>query len=61
MKTNLRAFPSSALDPAYGGMMLRDYFAAQAVAGLVSWSREPESVARAAYHLADAMLEARIK
>jgi hypothetical protein len=43
------------------GMSLRDWFAGQAIAGMMS--KEPwfsaENCAKAAYHVADAMLEAR--
>jgi hypothetical protein len=46
----------------YGGMTLRDWFAGQALAGLVALSRPDSSVTSdtlLAYHLADAMLAAR--
>jgi hypothetical protein len=47
-----------------GGMTLRDYFAATALQGLITgtsmWREEDDIyLARAAYGLADAMLEAR--
>lgn len=46
-----------------GGMTIRDWFAGQALAGLLAseaWCRDrPDDVARAAYEQADAMLEAR--
>ncbi len=45
------------------GMTLRDWFAGQALAGLMvpplSLSGDPDSVATLAYQLADGMLEAR--
>jgi hypothetical protein len=44
------------------GMTLRDYFAAQALSGLINYSPEPsehESIARLCYLLADAMMKAR--
>lgn len=52
-----------------GGMTLRDYFAAQALARIVGikgewWPDDPErhaGVARVAYELADAMLAERAK
>lgn len=33
---NPRAFPSSAIDDTFGGMTLRDWFAGQALAGLLA-------------------------
>lgn len=48
---------------AVGGMELRDYFAAQALGGLVakavSENQSAEIAAEAAYMFADAMMEAR--
>ena len=41
------------------GMSLRDYFAGQAIAGTSTQFISAHSAARAAYELADAMLEAR--
>jgi hypothetical protein len=45
------------------GMTLRDYFAAKAMQGLVenaNWRGMPEdALAKAAYNMADAMMEAR--
>jgi hypothetical protein len=43
------------------GMSLRDWFAGQAIAGMMSKEPWPgaENCAKAAYHVADAMLEAR--
>jgi len=52
------AFPDRYRD----GMTLRDYFAAQALSGLINYSPEPnehESIARLCYSLADAMMKAR--
>lgn len=53
-------------DPGSVGMSLRDYFAAQALVGLLSSPttdpRAPvERVSDASYEIADAMLAARIK
>ena len=49
-----------------GGMLLRDYFAGQALAGLIRnehddtiWRVPPAEYARCAYVMADAMLKAR--
>ena len=50
-------------NPAHGGMSLRDYFAAKALAAMASehhgsaWN--PHGTAEAAYEFADAMLKAR--
>ena len=63
------AFPH-AMDLRIRGMTMRDYFAARALPGVVATMsdaldlRKPvqghaESVAKAAYHLADAMIKAR--
>lgn len=59
------AFPKAGLD-AWGkavevhtGMTLRDYFAGQALIGLVQNGGLPHPIAQRAYELADAMLEAR--
>lgn len=56
------AFPPS--NPGYAhGMTLRDYFAAQALSGLISTeanlSLKPNDWAKEAYMIADAMLKAR--
>jgi hypothetical protein len=56
--------PSIPLFMASSGMTLRDWFAGQALAGLVALSRPDSSVTSdtlLAYHLADAMLAARVK
>ena len=44
------------------GMSLRDYFAAQALGGLINYSPEPDehkAIAELCYSLADAMLKAK--
>jgi hypothetical protein len=41
------------------GMTLRDYFAGQAMQGLIARYSSPETIANVAYHMADAMLKAR--
>jgi hypothetical protein len=69
---NPRAFPSAAIDPEFGGMTLRDWFAGQALialADLISRDARNPNVRRerrtlsdsaeAAYELADAMLAER--
>lgn len=48
------------------GMTLRDYFAAKALVGFMGsgdadWTKHPESFAREAYRMADAMLAEREK
>jgi hypothetical protein len=59
------AFPNLGYnaDKNYNGMSLRDYFAGQAVAGLLAQPAEPEYglryFARSAYLMADEMLKAR--
>ncbi len=61
------AFPNVPSDPQYQswdeGMSLRDYFAGQALAGMLavenSDAHNDATLARYAYCLADAMLEAR--
>jgi hypothetical protein len=49
----------------YGGMILRDWFAGQAVIGLLAHGSETvkshTEIARQAYYLADAMIEKRGK
>lgn len=53
----------SSTDAGFGGMTLRDYFAAKAMAGMLSCEQPQNTptVARVAYELADAMLAERIK
>ncbi len=41
------------------GMTLRDYFAAKAMQGTIPAHDEVQSIAKWAYHVADAMLKAR--
>lgn len=57
------AFPSTYGLPENRGLLMRDYFATQAMAAMVdgSWpdSRDREEIARRAYLMADAMLAAR--
>ena len=62
-----RAFPSAAIDDAYGGMPLLDWFAGQALAGLCAIpepikGEDPEDIelAQASYAVALAMMEVRI-
>lgn len=43
------------------GMTLRDYFAAQAMVGLIQRLETRDQVAKSAYAIADKMLEAREK
>ena len=59
---NPRAFPSAAIDPAFGGMTLRDWFAGQALAAMSRLGDDDttaRSIAYDAYLLADAMLAER--
>ena len=67
---NLRAFPSNAIDPKYGGMELRDWFAGQVAAGMATacdqagiWQTigAEENIAIHAYNVAQAMLVERAK
>lgn len=63
---NPRAFPSTAIDDKCGGMLLRDYFAGQALAGIAASCGEGESInpamtAQFVYKVADAMLAERAK
>jgi len=71
MTDNLNAFPGSAALGYKPGMTLRDWFAGQALTGLISGlhsdgshfhiENDPPKHALAAYQMADAMLEARAK
>jgi hypothetical protein len=59
---NPYAFPALTEDDEYNGMTLRDWFAGQALAGLLSNSNDcfnPEGAARVAFEIADAMLAER--
>jgi hypothetical protein len=61
-----RAFPSSAIDDAFGGMSLRDWFAGQALSGMtanptVAPTIKNADIASICYSLADAMLAEREK
>lgn len=62
-QSNPRAFPSAAIDDAYGGMPLRDWFAGQALAANADnpaeWSHR--MVAEDCYAYADAMMAERLK
>lgn len=62
-KTGGPAFPHPAgwrRDPEVSdGMTLRDYFAAKAMLGLITVEVQQERIAKWAYEIADAMLEAR--
>lgn len=57
-----RAFPSSAIDDAFGGLTKREWFAGMAMAGFCAapdfWDWTPRNVASEAYKVADAMIEA---
>ena len=60
----MKAFPSPHWkQPEYEGMDLRDYFAAKAMQGLLSTTKEetwiPNDVAEISYLVADAMIKAR--
>ena len=62
----MKAFPNGIITNSDGlivggqqGMDLRDYFAAQAMQRLVDLVTHPKDVARNAYIIADAMMEAR--
>lgn len=48
-------------DDKYNGMDLRDYFAANACITLTELLSHPKDIARNAYKIADAMMEARVK
>lgn len=66
---NPRAFPSAAIDDQFGEMTMRDWFAGQALVGLMSNSVHDHSplfgdgnmFARDAFIVADAMLAERAK
>jgi hypothetical protein len=62
-RDDLMAFPQSvSADGPYGGMTLRDYFAAHVAAGMAAFSGTagisygPHDIAGRAYQVADAML-----
>ena len=59
---NIPAFPAMHYDLAEGehGLTMRDYFAAKAMQGLVANNNtNPFEISKAAYVVADAMMEAR--
>ncbi|WP_020372144.1 hypothetical protein [Rhizorhabdus wittichii] len=63
---NPRAFPSAAIDDQFGGMTMRDWFAGQALAGMVGHPKVTAAslgihAAKRCYELADAMLAERAK
>jgi len=60
-KDDTEAFDTSPTYNAHVGMSLRDYFAAKAIQGLLNNGMHPNvyELARDAYKLADAMIEAR--
>ena len=61
MKVNLPAFPLPQQSP-WGGMSLRDYFAAKAMQAFIQRGQfEYEEFAKAAYYMADAMMKEREK
>jgi hypothetical protein len=59
----MKAFPNVFMDyipaPEHRGMDLRDYFAAQAMQGLIAADRPFDFAAQSAYIIADMMIEAR--
>lgn len=62
--TNIPAFPFPTNHPAHEGMTLRDYFAGQALQGLIARSSgirvaDADVMAHGCYAYADAMLEVR--
>lgn len=66
MSENLRTFPSAAINPEFGGMTLRDWFAGQALAGMASIALDADDMdmawvvmSEAAFKAADAMLAER--
>jgi hypothetical protein len=60
---NTPAFPVLTDEVSHMGMTLRDYFAAKAMQGMLAEGRThlSETVAKASYEYADAMLKARDK
>jgi hypothetical protein len=57
-----RAFPSAAIDDAYGGMSLRQFYAGQALPSTMEQAMreritDPRMIAKAAFVIADAMIE----
>ena len=57
---NPPAFPTgTGVTPYNPGMVLRDYFAARALQGILYEGLTPAETAKHAYELADAMLKAR--
>lgn len=59
---NPEVFPQSAHpDGPFGGMTLLDYFAGQVLPAIYDQHDTTEKIARAAYHMAQAMLTARIE
>jgi len=60
---NPPAFPRDYVSGGHDGMTLRDYFAGQAVMGLIACSNVKELdgqlLAESSYNVADAMIEAR--
>jgi len=63
MSNDIRAFPRTSAYAAWGGMTLRDYFAAKAMQGMLSENsgiRYPtDELVDFSYKVADAMLKAR--
>lgn len=54
------AFPIGSTPEEWGnGMTLRDYFAAKAMQNYICDDYTPDAIAKAAYEMADAMLNAR--
>jgi hypothetical protein len=60
-KTGGAAFPHVSTHMDRTGMTLRDYFAAQTIAVSAGLEGEPDSKAKAAYQIADAMIAEREK
>lgn len=66
MTDNPRAFPSGAIDDKYGGMTLLDWYAGQALVGILATGAGEDDcqelrriIARDAFDYADAMLAER--